>query len=469
MKKSILFKLWTGMMSLALIVLVLLWFFQVVFLGSFYTDMRISNVKNEASAIINMQAAKNTKEIQDKLEVFAYNNNVSVEVFNNAGESLFIAGNINNSMQMPMMRNNTRVEALNEALKGNYVSYPVTHPRFGNKFLMLGIPVTLSDGTSEAIVINMPLAAIDETVAILKKQLLYISIILLLASLFISYLLSRSFSKPIIAIKKATDSMALGDFSVRIDNTKKDEIGELAEKVNYLGQQLSKIDQLRKDLIANVSHELRTPLSLIRGYAETIRDITGENPEKRVKQLGIIVDETERLSKIVDDILNLSQLQSGYIELNKNTFSVKETLDTIIKHYEVLQEKTGVTLNVQGDTDILLFADKARIEQVFYNLINNAFNHTPSGGEVSVRVINQQEKVRFEISDTGSGIPEKDIPFIWDRYYKADKTSSKKSVGTGLGLAIVKGLLNAHDAVYGVESQINKGTTFWFEINKNID
>jgi len=464
--KSIRLKLWTGMMALVLVVLVLLWLFQIVFLESFYTNMRISDIKNEAVTIVKSQSSDNSSVIQDKLEAFAYNNNLSVEIFNLKGESKFLAGNTSGNMQMPMMRNNTRIEAANEALKGNSVSLPVIHPRFGNKFIMLGVPVTASDGTAEAIVISMPLAALDETVSILKLQLVYISIILLLASIIISYLLSKGFTKPIIAIKKATDRMALGDFSVRIENVKKDEIGELSGKINYLGSQLSKIDQLRKDLIANVSHELRTPLSLIRGYAETVRDVTGENPEKRTKQLGIIIEETDRLSKIVDDILNLSQLQSGYIELNKYTFSVMDTLERISKNYEVLQEKTDIKLNIEIKNNTILYADKGRIEQVFFNLINNAFTHTPEGGSVTVKVIEKKDTVRFEITDTGSGIPPEDIPFIWERYYKADKTSSKKTVGTGLGLAIVKGVLDAHKAVYGVESKVNIGTTFWFELCK---
>lgn len=260
--------------------------------------------------------------------------------------------------------------------------------------------------------------------------------------------------------------MASGDFSVRINTKKQDEIGKLADTINYLGQQLSKIEQLRKDLIANVSHELRTPLSLIRGYAETIRDVSGNFPEKREKQLEIIIEETERLSRIVDDILNLSQLQSGYIALNKGRFVIKDVLNAVVKRYDVLSEKTGVKIIQNSFNDAILEADESRIEQVLYNLINNAFNHTQKGGTITVRTIDLPGAVRFEVSNTGSGIPEVDIPHIWERYYKADKTSGKQSIGTGLGLAIVKGVLEAHQAVFGVESLEDQETTFWFELKK---
>lgn len=464
--KSIRFKLWAGMMSLIVIVLILLWFFQIVFLESFYTNMRIYNIKNEAAPIIKLLNDGNRSEFENKLDAFAFNNNLSSELMDNAGNSIYITGSTGAGGQMPMMRNNARDEVFQKVLLGKEVTVPVTHPRFGNKFMMIGLPIKISGEVSSVLIINMPLAPVEDTVSILKWQLFYITFILLAAALLISFLISRSFTRPILEIKKASEIMASGDFSVRINTKKQDEIGKLADTINYLGQQLSKIEQLRKDLIANVSHELRTPLSLIRGYAETIRDVSGNFPEKREKQLEIIIEETERLSRIVDDILNLSQLQSGYITLNKGQFVIKDVLNAVVKRYDVLSEKTGVKIIQNSSNDAILEADESRIEQVLYNLINNAFNHTQEGGTITVRTIDFPGAVRFEVSDTGSGIPEADIPHIWDRYYKADKTSGKQSMGTGLGLAIVKGVLEAHQAVFGVESLKDQETTFWFELKK---
>lgn len=464
--KSIRFKLWAGMMSLIVIVLILLWFFQIVFLESFYTNMRIYNIKNEAASIIKLLNDGNRSEFENKLDAFAFNNNLSSELMDNAGNSIYITGSTGAGGQMPMMRNNARDEVFQKVLLGKEVTVPVTHPRFGNKFMMIGLPIKISGDVSSVLIINMPLAPVEDTVSILKWQLFYITFILLAAALLISFLISRSFTRPILEIKKASEIMASGDFSVRINTKKQDEIGKLADTINYLGQQLSKIEQLRKDLIANVSHELRTPLSLIRGYAETIRDVSGNFPEKREKQLEIIIEETERLSRIVDDILNLSQLQSGYITLNKGQFIIKDVLNAVVKRYDILSEKIGVKIIQNSSNDAILEADEARIEQVLYNLINNAINHTQKGGTITVRTIDLPGAVRFEVSDTGSGIPEADIPHIWDRYYKADKTSGKQSMGTGLGLAIVKGVLEAHQAVFGVESLKDQETTFWFELKK---
>ena len=464
--KSIRFKLWAGMMSLIVIVLILLWFFQIVFLESFYTNMRIYNIKNEAASIIQLLNDGSRSEFENKLDAFAFNNNLSSELMDNAGKSIYITGSTGANGQMPMMKNNAMAEVFQKVLLGKEVTVPVIHPRFGNKFMLIGLPIKISGEVSSVLIINMPLAPVEDTASILKWQLFYITLILLSAALLISFLISRSFTRPILEIKKASEIMASGDFSVRINTKKQDEIGKLADTINYLGQQLSKIEQLRKDLIANVSHELRTPLSLIRGYAETIRDVSGNFPEKREKQLEIIIEETERLSRIVDDILNLSQLQSGYIALNKGRFVIKDVLNAVVKRYDVLSEKTGVKIIQNSFNDAILEADESRIEQVLYNLINNAFNHTQKGGTITVRTIDLPGAVRFEVSDTGSGIPEVDIPHIWERYYKADKTSGKQSIGTGLGLAIVKGVLEAHQAVFGVESLEDQETTFWFELKK---
>lgn len=464
--KSIGFKLWAGMMALVIVVLILLWLFQIVFLESFYTRMRISDMKNEGSSIANLLYDGTKAEFENNLEAFAFNNNLSVELLDLDRNSIYTTGSTGFSGQIPMQRNIARSEAFQDVLIGKEVMIPLTHPRFGNKFMLIGLPVKQSGQLSGVLLINMPLAPVDDTAFILKWQLFYITLILLAAALLLSFFLSRSFTRPIMEIKKVSETMVSGDFSARVKLKKQDEIGKLAETINYLGQQLAKIEQLRKDLIANISHELRTPLSIIRGYAETIRDVTGDAPEKREKQLGIIIEETERLSKIVDDILNLSQLQAGYFHLNKSRFPIKDVLDAVVKRYDVLSEKTGVQIVLQDSNYALVEADEKRIEQVLYNLINNGINHTLPGGTVTVKAIDYMKVVRIEVSDTGSGIPEEDLPHIWDRYYKAEKTTDKSSMGTGLGLAIVKSVKEAQQAAYGVESKKAVGTTFWFELQK---
>lgn len=464
--KSIGMKLWAGMTALVIVVLILLWLFQIVFLEKFYLSMRISEVKKEAAAITQLFEENKLTEFESMADSFAFDNNLTLELFDSTGEVFYETSASSNGMQMQMMRNGERFEALETVLEGRAVTISLTHPRFGNEFIMIGLPVTISSTATGALLINMPLAPVEDTVTILKKQLIFITFILLFVAMLISYLISKAFIKPILEIKKVSEKMASGDFTDQINRISADEIGDLANTINDMGRELSKIEQLRKDFIANVSHELRTPLSLVKGYAETLRDVSGNDPIKRTKQLEIIIEESDRLSTIVDDILNLSQLQTGNLTLKLENFMLHKTVENVVKRYDLISEKTGIQILVQGLQDIKVFADEHKIEQVLYNLINNAVNHTQEGGSITLSMVEEKENVRIEVSDTGVGILEQDIRHVWDRYYKGEKNMGKTIVGTGLGLAIVKSIFEAHHVAYGVESKFGNGTTFWFELKK---
>ncbi|MDF2558018.1 MAG: signal transduction histidine kinase [Bacillales bacterium] len=463
--KSIGMKLWAGMMTLVMVMLVLLWLFQIVFLEKFYTGIRISETKNAGYSILKDYETGDQQSLKNNIDAFSTKNNVSVELLDSNGKVIYESTSSPSGMA-PMMINNAKYKVLNELLTGKEVALSWTHPRFGNEFMLIGLPVEHSGEVIGSLILNMPLAPVEDTVNILKKQLLYISAILLTVALILSYIISKSFTNPLLRIIKVSEKMASGDFSDRITTVSKDEIGRLTDTINYMGEELSKIEQLRKDLIANVSHELRTPLSIIRGYAETIRDVTGEKTEKRERQLGIIIEESERLSRIVEDILSLSQMQSGNTKLNMSNFNLSHLVKTIVKRYDLLSDETGVTIKAECPTAVYALADVLRIEQVLYNLINNAFKYTDKGGSISVQLLESNNSIRIEVSDTGSGIGEEDLKYLWDRYYKVDKTGSRKSSGTGLGLAIVKSILEAHASPFGVESAIGKGTIFWFELKK---
>lgn len=464
--RNIAFKLWLAMMTLVTVVLLLLWLFQVVFLDQFYTHMRITDIKNSGMAITKLLETGTKSEFTEKLDALAYNNNLTAELVDLQQNTLYFSGATAMGGHMPMMMNNQRNEAFKKILTGKTISIPMTHPRFGSGIMLIGIPVEINGEIQGGLFINLPMVPVKETVDILKKQLLYITIILLVTAVILSFLLSRTFTRPIRDIIKVTMEMASGNLTARIKSRQGDEIGRLGETINYLGEELSKVEQLRKDLIANISHELRTPLSLIKGYAETIKDISGNLPEKREKHLDIIIDESNRLSSMVQEILDFSQMEAGYANLNVDKFKINDTLKRIFKRFEILSEKRGIefVLNVQGEAYVN--ADEVKIEQVLYNLANNALNHCQEDGRVTLYMAEQQDTVRVEVIDTGEGIQESEIPHIWDRFYKSDKSGNRKKSGTGLGLAIVKTILTAHNSRYGVESKEGLGTKFWFELKK---
>lgn len=463
-------KLWIGMMSLVTVVLILLWLFQIVFLGKFYTNIRISDIKKEGFNIIKQLEMENPLEFEEKAEALAYNNNAIVELIDLEGYILYTTntGGMHGrmGMGMGMMNNNLRTQVYNQALEGKTALESVSNHRFGSETILIGLPVLMSGEVQGVFLMELPMAPVHNTVDILKRQLIYIIVILLVAALIVSFLLSKSFTRPILDIINVSEKMAEGNLSARVLVRSQDEIGRLAGTINHMGSELFKIDQLRKDLIANVSHELRTPLSLIKGYAETIRDVSGEQPEKRDRHIQIIIEESDRLSYMVDDVLNLSQMQAGYTQLEEKTFVVSELLEHTTKKYEIESSKREIDIHLKNTKDILVKADEAKIQQVLYNLINNAFNHVSPKGTIIVSALPKEDAVRIEVFNTGEEIPPDEIDHIWDRFYKIDKARQRSMAGTGIGLAIVKNILQAHKFEHGVESKSGDGTRFWFEIKR---
>ena len=250
------------------------------------------------------------------------------------------------------------------------------------------------------------------------------------------------------------------------DNSEIEEINELSKTLNYACSELIKTEDLRRELMANVSHDLKTPLTMIKAYAELIRDVTYKDKEKMDKNLNTIIEETDRLNILVNDILELSKIQSNVSPLNIEEFDLNELIKSIINRYDIYIEKENYNIEYKEQNNLIIKADKKRIEQVIYNLINNAINYTGDDKKVFIKVKQDKSKIRVEIKDTGKGIEKKDIEYIWDKYYKVDKTHSRVQIGSGIGLSIVKNILINHKFEYGVESKINKGTTFYFEIPK---
>lgn len=307
---------------------------------------------------------------------------------------------------------------------------------------------------------------IGTTTSLIKNQLIYVTLLAILFSIVIAMFLSRRIAKPISDMTKNAKKLAEGNYNVQFTTTGIREIDELANTLNYLEQEVSKTDEYRRDLMANVSHDLKTPLTMIKAYAEMIRDITLDNKEKTKENLNVIIDETDRLNILVNDILELSKLQNNQETLNIESFDIVELISDILKRYQIIKETENYNLILESPESIIVKADKKRISQVIYNLINNAINYTGDDLTVTIRITESSKDCKVEIIDTGKGIDEKDLPNIWNRYYKKEKNHKRNVVGTGLGLSIVKNILEQHNFKYGVSSVKDKGTTFYFQIKK---
>ena len=307
---------------------------------------------------------------------------------------------------------------------------------------------------------------IGTTTSLIKNQLIYVTLLAILFSIIIALFLSRRIAKPISDMTKKAEKLAEGNYNVQFTTTGIKEIDELANTLNYLEQEVSKTDEYRRDLMANVSHDLKTPLTMIKAYAEMIRDITLDNKEKTKENLNVIIDETDRLNILVNDILELSKLQNNQDNLNIEKFDIVELINDILKRYQIIKETENYNMILESPSSIIVKADKKRISQVIYNLINNAINYTGDDLTVTIRITENAKDCKIEIIDTGKGIDEKDLTNIWNRYYKKEKNHKRNVVGTGLGLSIVKNILEQHHFKYGVNSIKDKGTTFYFQVKK---
>lgn len=350
-----------------------------------------------------------------------------------------------------------------------------TNPLTGETTKTLGYACYLSaarslspstDKSSEFVMyIFSPLYPVKSTISILRVQLIYITIIATLLALALALYLARRISKPIKNITHSAAEMGKGHYGIKFQGGHYSEITDLANTLTNASRELEKTDMYQKDLIANVSHDLRTPLTMIKSYAEMIRDLSGNNPQKRDAHLSVIIDETDRLNVLVNDMLNLSRMQNRSISLERSNFDLKATAESLLASYELLAEQEGYHFKFNCSAPMIVNGDESRIKQVLSNLITNAVKYC---GEDMVVIINLKKtgrKVRCEVIDHGAGIAPDEVNHVWERYYKSSTHHVRPTDGSGLGLSIVKEILTLHKANYGVNSKVGKGSTFWFELD----
>ncbi len=321
--------------------------------------------------------------------------------------------------------------------------------------------IQINENESYMILLDSPLQPFHTTERTLTSQFLWISGITLLFASITVLLLYRKISAPLIRMNDVAKQLAKGKYDVHFAGEGYLETRELADTLNYTAKELSKLDRLQKELISNISHDLRTPLTMIKGYSEVMRDIPDENTPENIQ---VIIDETERLSALVNDLMDLSRIQSGACEARLTELDLTEAVREVLERYDTLVNHQGYRLDFVYDRSVLVLADRGMLLQVLYNLINNAIHYTGDDRHITVTQSTCDGRVRISVTDTGEGIEPEQMPLIWDRYYKVDKVHKRATVGTGLGLSIVKGILELHGAAYGVNSTLGHGSTFWFEL-----
>ena len=474
--KSLTFALWLHFITLAVLIFVLLWFMQVVFLQTYYRSMKKAETAQIGIQVENI--FKNSLDYKEEIDKTAYRNSASIYILSLDGELFYTnttstgtnfynqnqAGYI---AQMPGRNVSIDISDIAKSItnnSGKKVSYTLNIDRLKTQIYVYGKQIP---DTNYCYVIIMPIDPIDATSTVITSQLIYITVISLIISTIISLFMSRRISKPIMEMNEGAKKLGKGDYNVVFEKCGYDELDQLADTLNSATTSLERTDEIRRELLANVSHDLKTPLTMIKAYSEMIRDLSGDNKQKREAHLKVIIDETDRLTRLVNDMMDLSKIESGIITLNKEKFNFSQVATSLIETIKMSNMDTQHEIKYSIPNDLYVNADRTKIEQVLYNLIINAIKHSGEGNrKIDVKVTATQKRVKVEVKDDGVGISKEDLKHIWDRYYKASESFTRNVQGSGLGLSIVKNILLKHSSDFGADSEVGKGTTFWFDLER---
>ena len=472
---SLQWKLVKYLLAFVIALLALLWLFQVVFLDSFYQRFKIEGIEKIGNTLAaNLESEKFTEIVAQQ----ARQNDACIRVLNGLGQ---IQTTNTMGCQLYNLSNAEIAEyvAQAQANGGSYLDIQsekvvselpngnlLLSNKHGSKNLIYFKIVDNTSYFKTIIMVNTHISPINATTETLRTQLGYIALIVVVASLGLASLMSRKIVKPIVNINQSARQMAEGNYDIVFTGRGYKEITQLNDTMNHTTRKLKEVDQMRRDLIANVSHDLRTPLTMISGYGEMMRDLPGENTPENVQ---VIIDEAHRLSNLVNDLLDLSKLQENKIELHIQDFDLTQLIQTVLYRYEKFMTQDGFDIQFQPAESVRVNADPDRLGQVLYNFINNAINYSLDDKRIVIRQRINGNRVRVEVEDHGEGISEDKLNYIWDRYYKVDKTHKRSSAGSGIGLAIVREILELHHAQYGVRSEVGQGSVFWFELSMASD
>lgn len=450
---------------------------QFTLIKPYYRNSKIATVSEIADSIQEtlIQQPVTTTNSLNKVFQLNVDNNVCSIVFNDKGKLIYTADSLGESCifsqtikvgDYSFIPNKSGL-FLKEKLLENNDTYSLTivNTKSNQEMIMYGKAIR-SNFSNFYLFVNSPLEPVDSIIRFFQEQYFIYTVIVVVLSLIVSLLISKRLSKPIIDMNKSAKKLATGNYDVHFNESYFSETNELANTLNSATEKLSKVDELRKDLIANVSHDIKTPLTMIKAYAEMIKDISGDNKDKREEHLDVIISEVDYLDHLVNDMSTLSKVQSGNYELHQENFDLSLKIREIVKlnNVTIQEHKLNIIENIPDE--MIIYADEVKIGQVIYNFLSNAIKNTDENKNIYINAFRIEDKVRVEIVDEGTGINSDDLPYIWDRYYKIDKQFVRKHESTGLGLAIVKAILDTHKAKYGVESIKGKGSMFYFELTQ---
>lgn len=345
-------------------------------------------------------------------------------------------------------------------LNGEDVVMIREHERFNQDILAVVIPLMEEQQLQGALFLYTPLSAVYEPFRPLWVTIVLSSFALLVLMMVVARKMTNQIVKPLKQMTVVTEKIASGDFSERVALSQKDEFGQLASSFNVMASSLEKVEQNRREFLANVSHELRTPISYMKGFSEGVEEGLIDNE----KYMMIIQKETNRLERLVNDLLDLAQLEGDSYPMELSPLPFAQLIFDVIDRFKLQCIEKELTLVHELDEDIIICGDADRLEQVVMNILQNAYQYSSIGQQITVRLFEHEDKAMLQIQDEGEGIPEEDLPKIMERFYRVNKARTRKDGGTGIGLAIVYQIVKKHGGHITIESELNKGTTVTIEL-----
>ncbi|MBQ7976991.1 MAG: HAMP domain-containing histidine kinase [Clostridia bacterium] len=457
--QSIVFNLLSTYLVIIILILALIWVLEVVFFDGIYRKIKSDDVQEITNQAIKLYEADDV----DGLLELSVTTDCNIVVFTVDKTSVGEKYNVKYSSSRitdPNDLEQSIVYLLNQM--GNRSRISIMNSSYEQDETLIVGQIAIFNEKVVYYYVSTVIAPTDFTIEVIMYLLLIITPISLTIMIVFSILFSRKISKPIRNIAEQTKQIDAGNMDVTFCNREFKEVSVLSDTLNYAIAEIERNEKIRKEVVANVSHELRTPLTMIRSYAELIRDISGENKDKREEHLDIILNETERLEYLVNDVLDFSKMYAGTIAYNFEEFDISAKLEKLEKFYKDKFSEFNFIFNYPRKIGVL--GDPKRIEQVIINLINNAINYSGESRDVVVNLYRVQDsgKYRLEVIDKGVGIKEEEQKYIFDRHFRASN-SKRTTTGSGIGLAIVKQILTYHGFTFGVISKENEGSTFYFE------
>lgn len=347
-----------------------------------------------------------------------------------------------------------------DLLKGKTLTFTKYHTGLDQEISAVVIPLSVEDRLEAVIFLYIPLTAIAEAFEPIRNFLIVGVFLVVILLILVGTKMTNRIVRPIKQMEKVAKDIAQGDFSKRLSIKGEDEIASLGRSINTMSSNLDEVDRNRREFLGNVSHELRTPISYLKGYSEGLDE--GIIPIEKFAET--VKKETDRMDRLVHDLLDLAQLEGDSYPMNKEPVILAELIKEVLERFRIKIEEKNLFTEVQLDEEVIVNGDYQRLDQVIENLLSNAIKFSTNSRKIRISVAEGKEKGVLKIEDEGIGIPEKDVPNIFERFYRVEKARTRKSGGTGLGLSIVQQIVSKHDGTITVDSKLGKGTVVTVEI-----